>query len=225
MLVRGFLGAWSISTGGREKQVRRLITLISADRNRIIVMRRELPRTENASWATKPYRPKIRRILQAVSSSRATDAAARTDKSDFSGCLPLRSGFGFDGNGPSKAEQFTGNGGHDLWFVFTGRCEFLVARAQAPLRLPGNVFDRLVQALLSFQQEAADPRFMLIGPGGFHHHPSQMSIAGFGNPASLDAIAAGILTRDQAAVAHQLTSVLKTAQRPGFGHDRHRRHP
>ena len=41
--------------------------------------------------------------------------------------LPLRPGFHRDGNGPGKAEQFTGNGGQDVWFVLTGGGEFLIA--------------------------------------------------------------------------------------------------
>jgi hypothetical protein len=45
-------------TGSREEQVRRLITLISAGRDRTIVIRRELPRTKNASSGTRPYRKK-----------------------------------------------------------------------------------------------------------------------------------------------------------------------
>ncbi len=75
--------------------MRRLITLISAGRNRIIVIRRELPRTENASWAAKPYRTKRRRVLLAVSPSPATGAAAKTDKGYFSGSLLLRLRFRF----------------------------------------------------------------------------------------------------------------------------------
>jgi hypothetical protein len=52
-------------TGSREEQVRRLITLISAGRDRTIVIRRELPRTKNASSGTRPYRIKEWRILRA----------------------------------------------------------------------------------------------------------------------------------------------------------------
>ena len=50
-----------------ERQMRRLITLISAGRNRIIVIRRELPLTEDAGWAKVPYRIKQRRVLLSVS--------------------------------------------------------------------------------------------------------------------------------------------------------------
>src|SRR3954452_25298732 len=38
--------------------MRRLITLISAGRNRIVVIRRELPRIEDAGWVRTPYRTK-----------------------------------------------------------------------------------------------------------------------------------------------------------------------
>ena len=42
--------------------MRRLITLISAGRNRTIVIRRELPRTKDASSGAKPYRIERRRF-------------------------------------------------------------------------------------------------------------------------------------------------------------------
>jgi hypothetical protein len=45
--------------------MRRLITLISAGRNRIVMIGRELPRTENANWA-RPYRTKHRRVVRSV---------------------------------------------------------------------------------------------------------------------------------------------------------------
>ena len=107
--------------------MRRLITLISAGRNRTIVIRRELPRTRSASSGTRPYRIKHRRVLLAVSPSPATGAAVRTCKSLFSGSLPLRLRFGCEGNGPRKAQQFTGNSSHDLRFIFAGGREFFVA--------------------------------------------------------------------------------------------------
>jgi len=136
--------------------VRRLITLISAGRNRTIVIRRELPRTRSASSGARPYRIKDRRILLSVSPSPATDAASKKYKACFSGSFRLR--FGLDGNGPSKAQQFTSNRSHDLRFVFAGGRKFFVARTQTPLCLPRDVFDLLVQALLPFQQKASDPR-------------------------------------------------------------------
>ena len=62
--------AWS---GGQEqRQVRRLITLISAGRDRTIMIRRELPPTRDAGCAMRRYRIKRGRILLSVSSGRVT---------------------------------------------------------------------------------------------------------------------------------------------------------
>src|SRR5579884_2425025 len=52
--------------------MRRLITLISAGRNRIVMIRREQPRTENANWVRGPYRTKGWRVLLAVCSDPVT---------------------------------------------------------------------------------------------------------------------------------------------------------
>ena len=43
--------------------MRRLISLISAGRNRIVMIRRELPRTKSAGWAGKPYHIERWRVL------------------------------------------------------------------------------------------------------------------------------------------------------------------
>jgi hypothetical protein len=68
--------------------MRRLITLISAGRSRIVVVRRELPRTEDAGWVSPPYRTKMGGCC--FDSGRAW--------------LPLSS-FNAYGNGPDKAQQ------------------------------------------------------------------------------------------------------------------------
>ncbi len=56
---------------------RRLITLISAGRNRIVMIRRELPRTEGAGWAVSPYRTKLTRVLLPRSARPAACTVAR----------------------------------------------------------------------------------------------------------------------------------------------------
>src|SRR5579872_946844 len=56
--------------------MRRLITLISAGRNRTIVIRRELSRTEDADGVVKPYRTERRRILLFVRSRPVTGTVA-----------------------------------------------------------------------------------------------------------------------------------------------------
>jgi hypothetical protein len=56
--------------------MRRLITLISADWCRTIVIRRELPRTKNAGWVRRPYHLENTRILLSTRPRRVTDSVA-----------------------------------------------------------------------------------------------------------------------------------------------------
>jgi hypothetical protein len=56
--------------------MRRLITLISAGRDRTIVIRRELPRTRDAGWVARPYRIKHSRILLSASPRPVTGTVA-----------------------------------------------------------------------------------------------------------------------------------------------------
>src|SRR5262245_33489956 len=55
----GFVPLWLFGTAGpvtAQKHTRRLITLIFAGRNRMVMIRRELPRTKRAGWVRKPCR-------------------------------------------------------------------------------------------------------------------------------------------------------------------------
>jgi hypothetical protein len=56
--------------------MRRLITLISAGRNRTIVIRRELPRTKGAGWVGRPYHIEGWRILLSASPRPVTSTVA-----------------------------------------------------------------------------------------------------------------------------------------------------
>ena len=47
---------WTAGPVPAQKHTRRLITLIFAGRNRMVMIRRELPRTKRAGWVRKPYR-------------------------------------------------------------------------------------------------------------------------------------------------------------------------
>jgi hypothetical protein len=64
--------------------MRRLITLISAGRNRPVMIRRELPRTRNADWAGKPYHIERWRVLLFVRLRPVTGAVARISLADSS---------------------------------------------------------------------------------------------------------------------------------------------
>src|SRR5215467_4097162 len=249
--------------------MRRLITLISAGRNRTIVIRRELPRTKNADWAVKPYHIKRWRILLSVCPRPVTGSVAiskfkakatnqpaneapsgaewpaitigrptpvRAEEVRHPGCpspwpdLPLRcaSGarrklsFGLHRNGPNKSQQLPSYRGYDLRLLLVGRGQLLITRVQPPLCFPGDILHLLLQALLPFPQKAAHPRSMLIRPGGFNDDPPQVGIAGFGNRAALDAVAAGVFAGCQSTIAHQLPWAGKAGQGAQFRHHRYR---
>ena len=57
----GFERVWFGTAGPMtaEEQTRRLITLIFAGRNRMVMIRRELPRTKRAGWVRKPFRIEV----------------------------------------------------------------------------------------------------------------------------------------------------------------------
>src|SRR5579862_287495 len=266
--------------------MRRLITLISAGRNRIVMIRRELPRTEVAGWVGTPYRTKRRRILLSVRPRPATstnalqceaskaklgrtkpaipswlemgfshrrqapsrpngserERAAASRREAWTGGADARQwkwrewqasvslgglrrslefGLRSYSNRPDESQQFAANGSYDLGFVFVLGSQFFVASAETPLSFPGDGLGFFVQPLLPLGQPTSDPGFMLVGPSGFQDDSSEMRIAGFGNVSSLDAVAAGVLARDQTAIAHQLPWIRKAGQTPNFGYYRY----
>src|SRR5574340_875723 len=260
-----------------EASSRRLITLVSAGRDRIIVIRRELPRTENAGCVQGRYRTERRRILLAVGRPSAPCAAApvwfigspqawqtkpaipsykewvwlrrrvpsrpraarrraalrggaealQERRREWQAFRPSCRGrrprglpaFDPQRDGPNEAEQLPADGCYGLQFIFAGGGELLVARVQAPLRLPGNVFDLRIEALLSFGQIAAHPRSSLISPGGFHDDAAQVCISGLGDGSTLDAVTTGAFAGNQAAVAHQLPRFGEAGNRAEFADD------
>src|SRR5262244_1723413 len=107
-LARGKQREW------RPRQsTRRLITLIFAGRNRMLMIRRELPRTKSACWARRAGRIERSRVLLIENASTAAGTAFPTrGKSVFMGrvglgsdCLLFR--FDFDADGPDKTQQLS----------------------------------------------------------------------------------------------------------------------
>ena len=83
--------------------MRRLITLISAGRNRIVMIRRELARTENASWA-RPYRTKHGRILRSVRLDSVTCTGGRMSLTNISYSVRCRPTGGGTQEQPGKTK-------------------------------------------------------------------------------------------------------------------------
>src|SRR5215470_3935491 len=130
--------------------------------------------------------------------------------------------FGMRRNGPDEAEQLTSQCGHDLVFVFVTSRKRLVAFVQTLLRLPGDLLDILAegQILLPPQKKTGHVRTVLIRPRRFHQHPSEVTVARFGDASTPHAIPAGLFARNQAAVTHQLTWTLETRHRAKLGDER-----
>ena len=201
----GSVGCFSLARGKpREwrprRSARRLITLIFAGRNRMLMIRRELPRTRNAGWARRACRIKRPRMLLLENASTATGTAFLTkEETRFIGGVDLRSDslvlrFYVDANGPDKTQQLSSHCGYDLRFVFATCEKFSVAQMQSVLSFPSNSSDLLAQSDLTFEQIAAQPGAERIGPSGFDNHSSKRSVAGLRNAALPSCRTTGILT-------------------------------
>ena len=98
-----------------EELARRLITLIFAGRNRMDMIRRELPRTSGAGWVRRPYRIVL---VRGFSFSWALDCHRRCCPGRHHCLAALASlrivRFRMHGDGPHEAEQFAGQRRHDL---------------------------------------------------------------------------------------------------------------
>ena len=85
------------------------------------------------------------------------------------------------------------------------------SRAQAQLSLPGVVAHRLGQRLASLAQLAAQPSREAVVPGRLGEQSPGVRIARLGDRASVNAVAAGMLGRNESEVAHQLSCAGKAA--------------
>ena len=86
-----------------QELARRLITLIYAGRNRMDMIRRELPRTRRAGWVRKPFRIDRRRVLLFVAPCAVIGSAVQ--KKFTLGCLGLTVlRFGMHGDGPHESQ-------------------------------------------------------------------------------------------------------------------------
>ena len=133
-------------------------------------------------------------------------------------------GFHRRPNRPDEAEEFAPDGRHDLLFAFPPRRQGAIARVQPVLRLPGDSFHLLTDGLLTLEERPPPGRPVPVRPGRLNHDAPQVCIAGFGNAATADPVAAGMLAGYRAAIAHQLRGPAKARDLAEFGHDRGRRH-
>ena len=185
-----FKNGVSSSRGGFE---RRLLSLIFADRNRIILIRRELPPARVASPAERS------RILLCACSGCGWRCSRIGNCCSFVGflffhwlesfcfclcCCPssgrhtqLAVGLRFDPDGPDKAQQFAPHGGYDLALVLASRRQPGMAFCEPDLRLPGDLLDGFRHSFLPLALPGADGWSQPIAPGRFNNDTSEMSVA------------------------------------------------
>jgi hypothetical protein len=97
-------GFWTAGPMAAETQTRRLITPIFAGRNRMAMIRQELPRTSDAGWVRKPFRIVFVEVPPFRGPSTVIGAVVQ-EKSTILRCLgwfALR--FGVNRDGPHEAE-------------------------------------------------------------------------------------------------------------------------
>ena len=102
-----------------QELARRLITLIFAGRNRMVMIRRELPRTKRAGWGRSPFRIEDEEGSPFRGPCAVIGSAVQQNIECSSlGCFrELLLFLGFHGNRPNEAEQFTSERGHNLVLV------------------------------------------------------------------------------------------------------------
>ncbi len=88
-----------------EEQTRRLINLIFAGRNRMVMIRRELPRTRRAGWVRKPFRIEHRRVLLSVVPALPSALPSCANASSNCGLTTAVLLLGVNGDCPDEPEQ------------------------------------------------------------------------------------------------------------------------
>jgi hypothetical protein len=89
-----------------EELARRLITLIFAGRNRMDMIRRELPRTSCAGWVRKPFRIEREEDPPFRGPWAVIGAAVQKNFTCLSCLVEFELSFGMHGNRPNETEQF-----------------------------------------------------------------------------------------------------------------------
>ena len=96
------------------------------------------------------------------------------------------------GNGPQKAHQFPGHGDDHLVGVFAAGQQASKAFAQAHLRLPTDVLNRLGELLSPELYVATDVGGIPVGPSAFDQGESGMGVPGCGDRPLSASLPAGI---------------------------------
>ena len=157
----------------------------------MVVIRRELPRTRDASPAKSlshrtvedsPFRVPLDRRLPCVhrfSSLRGSRLRRWTLR------VGLRRHRLLDRHTdrPDEPKELACDSGHHLLLDLALPNQPAVTAVQSVLRLPGDRLDLFAEAFLPLSQGGSDRRSMLVSPGGFANDPAKMAVASLGDAA------------------------------------------
>jgi hypothetical protein len=124
---------------------------------------------------------------------------------------------------PHEPGQLSRHRHAHLVVVYAPAVQFCIAPAQPQLRLPGDGPDRFSQRLLARLGSSPDARGEPIVPCRLGKQPARVRVAGLGDRALAEAIAAGVLRGHQPQVSHQLARVIEACDIPNLGHQSDRR--
>jgi len=114
-----------------------------------------------------------------------------------------RAGLDLPGDGPDKAGEFAGDGGHGhlrLLPAHTGQMR--VAVMQPALGFPGNVGDGFWQTFLPLFQVGTQAGGGAILPRGFDQGAAGWGVTHFGDAALLAVVAGGVFAGNQSEITH-----------------------
>lgn len=131
------------------------------------------------------------------------------------GCVRL------SGDGPHKADQFTGDRGANHGRSLASRRQLPITSCQTALRLPGNLAHLRRRLLKPIQLCLTNPRRMTLGPCALDQHMADPAVAGLGDTAAPDRLAGRALARDETEITHELARALETAHLADLGRKCH----
>src|SRR5438046_3467451 len=116
------------------------------------------------------------------------------------------------GDRPHEGRQLARDGGGDGVRVLAAREQLAISSTEADLRAPSDVANRGREMLLTRLDRLGDLGTVAIGLGGFNQDSTGMAITRLGDSAEPAPVAAGILTRREPEIAHELARIVEAGE-------------
>src|SRR5712691_808318 len=154
-----------------------------------------------------------------VTLSRVAPFRGRAPSPTLPWCEPIWSRGDGDllGDGPHEGGELAGDGGDADVGMLAACDETAEAFAETDLGLPGDVLDRLGQALETFADVRGDLGGVLVGPGTLDENATGVTMTGFGDGALAAGLAGRVLAGDETEEAGELAWVVEAGEVADFG--------